>query len=141
MPRHKRELTEGDLLHALPQDYMNKRQIEFFRRRLFEIRRQLLQNVNETGEYLRTTTVVVPDPCDRATQEEEQAIELRVRDRERKLLKKVEQALARIEGGTYGFCEETGEPIGVRRLLVRPIAILSLDAQERREKSERVYGD
>nr|HMN66467.1 RNA polymerase-binding protein DksA [Burkholderiaceae bacterium] len=85
--------------------------------------------------------VIVPDPADRATIEEEHALELRTRDRERKLLKKVQQSLARIESGDYGFCEETGEPIGIPRLLARPTATLSLEAQQRRELRQKLYGD
>ena len=85
--------------------------------------------------------MIVPDPADRATIEEEHALELRTRDRERKLLKKVQQALARIDGGDYGFCEETGEPIGIPRLLARPTATLSLEAQQRREMKQKMYGD
>ncbi|HUO43781.1 MAG TPA: RNA polymerase-binding protein DksA [Burkholderiales bacterium] len=140
MGKRGRELTEADLLRAPLRDYMSAEQLEYFRRRLLDLRHQLWRNVDETGENLRSTTVVAPDPFDRATQEEEQAIELRVRDRERKLLKKIDQALRRIEDGSYGFCEETGEPIGIGRLLARPTATLSLEAQERREKMERVYG-
>lgn len=97
-------------------------------------------NAGETTEHLRET-VLVPDPADRATIEEEHALELRTRDRERKLIKKVQQALMRIESGEYGYCEETGEPIGLKRLLARPTATLSIEAQQRRELRQRQFGD
>jgi DnaK suppressor protein len=100
----------------------------------------ILKNAGETTENLRET-VMVPDPADRATIEEEHALELRTRDRERKLLKKVEQSIARIDAGDYGYCDETGEPIGVPRLIARPTANLSLEAQERREKRQKLMGD
>ena len=99
-----------------------------------------MQNAGETTEHLRET-VIVPDPADRATIEEEHALELRTRDRERKLLKKVQQAINRIDVGEYGWCEETGEPIGLQRLLARPTATLSLEAQQRRELRQKLYGD
>jgi len=102
--------------------------------------KELLSNAGETTEHLRET-VIVPDPADRATIEEEHALELRTRDRERKLLKKVQQSLSRIESGDYGYCEETGEPIGLPRLLARPTATLSLEAQQRREMRQKLYGD
>ncbi|QEI09077.1 RNA polymerase-binding protein DksA [Pigmentiphaga aceris] len=119
---------------------MSERQLAFFRNRLHEIERELLSNAGETTEHLRETAFV-PDPADRATIEEEHALELRTRDRERKLLKKVQQSLARIDGGDYGWCEETGEPIGIPRLLARPTATLSLEAQQRRELRQKLYGD
>ena len=108
--------------------------------RYWDVLYELLANADETTEHLRET-VIVPDPADRATIEEEHALELRTRDRERKLLKKVQSALARIEAGEYGFCEETGDPIGIPRLLARPTATLSLEAQQRREMKQRLYGD
>jgi DnaK suppressor protein len=101
---------------------------------------ELRANAGETTEHLRET-VLVPDPADRATIEEEHALELRTRDRERKLIKKVQQALMRIESGEYGYCEETGEPIGLKRLLARPTATLSIEAQQRRELRQRQFGD
>ena len=136
----KKVLTEAELLAMPEEDYMNSAQLEFFRQRLQQIERDILQNAGETTEHLRET-VIVPDPADRATIEEEHALELRTRDRERKLLKKVQQALARIDSGEYGWCEETGEPIGVPRLLARPTATLSLEAQQRRELRQKLYGD
>lgn len=136
----KKILTEAQLVAAPAKDYMNEDQLAFFKQRLLQLKQELLENVRDTSEHLRTTEAT-SDVSDRATQEEEQALELRTRDRERKLLKKIEEALVRIEDGSYGFCSETGEPIGVRRLLARPTATLSIEAQERRERLQRMYGD
>ena len=135
-----RELTEEEILKAPEKDYMNEAQLAFFRKKLLELRDQLLQNADDTGEHLRENEVTT-DPSDRATLEEEYTLELRTRDRERKLLKKVEKSLRLIDDGSYGWCEETGEPIGVPRLIARPTATLSLDAQERRERVQKHYGD
>jgi DnaK suppressor protein len=135
-----KELTEEELLKAPEKDYMNEAQLAFFKQRLLELRSQLLTNADDTGQHLRENEVTT-DPSDRATLEEEYTLELRTRDRERKLLKKVEKSLKLIEGGSYGYCEETGEPIGVPRLLARPTATLSLEAQERRERVQKLYGD
>jgi len=121
-------------------DYMNEAQLEFFRNRLKQLEQEILANADTTTENLRETQFV-PDPADRATIEEEHALELRTRDRERKLLKKVQQSLTLIDSGEYGWCEETGEPIGLQRLLARPTATLSLEAQERREMRQKLYGD
>lgn len=136
----KKTLTEQELLAMSDKDYMNDKQREFFRNRLTEMEAELRHNAGQTTENLRESTVV-PDPADRATIEEEHALELRTRDRERKLLKKVQAAIKRIDEGEYGYCEETGEPIGVRRLLARPTATLSLEAQERREIKQKMFGD
>ena len=136
----KKILTEAEILAMGEKDYMNSAQLAFFRQRLEQLRDEILKNADQTTEHLRET-VVVPDPADRATSEEEHALELRTRDRERKLLKKVEQSIARIESGEYGWCEETGEPIGVPRLLASPTATLSLEAQERRELRQKLFGD
>lgn len=133
-------LTEEALLKMGEKDYMNAAQLAFFRARLQQLEKDLLKNAGETTEHLRET-VLVPDPADRATIEEEHALELRTRDRERKLLKKVQQSIASIDTGDYGWCEETGEPIGVPRLLARPTATLSLEAQQRRELKQKLYGD
>lgn len=133
-------LTEAQILAMSDKDYMNEAQLAFFRNRLQELERELLRNAGETTEHLRET-VLVPDPADRATIEEEHALELRTRDRERKLLKKIQQSLASIDTGDYGWCEETGEPIGIPRLLARPTATLSLEAQQRRELKQKLYGD
>ncbi len=133
-------LTEQELLAMPESDYMNEAQLAFFKHRLKQLEQEILTNADITTEHLRETQFV-PDPADRATIEEEHALELRTRDRERKLLKKVQQSLSLIDGGTYGWCEETGEPIGIPRLLARPTATLSLEAQERREMRQKLYGD
>jgi DnaK suppressor protein len=133
-------LTEEQILKMGEKDYMNEAQLAFFKARLQQLERDLLKNAGETTEHLRET-VLVPDPADRATIEEEHALELRTRDRERKLLKKVQQSIASIDAGDYGWCEETGEPIGIPRLLARPTATLSLEAQQRRELKQKLYGD
>ena len=133
-------LTESELLKMSDKDYMSAAQLEFFRTKLQTLKDDILKHASETTEHLREN-ILVPDPADRATIEEEHALELRTRDRERKLLKKVEQALARIESGDYGWCEETGEPIGISRLIARPTANLSLEAQERRELRQKLFGE
>jgi DnaK suppressor protein len=136
-----RDLTEAELLAMPDSEFMNEKQREFFRLRLQALKDDLLSNAGETTEHLREDTSIVPDPADRATIEEEHALELRTRDRERKLLKKIGQSLARVEAGDYGFCDETGEPIGLARLLARPTATLSLEAQQRREMKQKMFGD
>ncbi len=133
-------LSEEEILKMGEKDYMNPAQLAFFRNRLKELETKLIRNAGETTENLRDTPLV-PDPADRATIEEEHALELRTRDRERKLLKKVQQSIASIDSGEYGWCEETGEPIGIPRLLARPTATLSLEAQQRRELKQKLYGD
>lgn len=136
----KKVLSAEEILKMPEDDYMNAQQLEFFRRRLTDLEKELRANADQTTVNLRETTVV-PDPADRATIEEEHALELRTRDRERKLLKKVQAAIKRIDDGDYGFCEETGDPIGVARLMARPTATLSLEAQQRRELKQKMYGD
>jgi DnaK suppressor protein len=136
----KRLLTEAEILKMSDKDYMNEDQLAFFKNKLEQLQAEILRNAGQTTENLRET-VIVPDPADRATIEEEHALELRTRDRERKLLKKVQQSLARIDSGDYGWCEETGEPIGIPRMLARPTATLSLEAQERRELRQKLFGD
>ena len=133
-------LTEEQILQMPESDYMNDAQLAFFQARLRQMEADIRNNAGETTEHLRET-VIVPDPADRATIEEEHALELRTRDRERKLLKKIEQALATIDSGDYDYCEETGDPIGIPRLLARPTATLSLEAQQRRELRQKLYGD
>jgi DnaK suppressor protein len=133
-------LTEAEILKMPKADYMNAAQLRFFKARLVELQLQLRENAGATTEHLRELSFA-PDPADRATLEEEHALELRTRDRERKLLKKIEGTLVRIEDGSYGFCEETGEPIGLQRLLARPTATLSIEAQERREMKQKLYGE
>ena len=133
-------LTEEEVLKMSEDDYMNPAQLAFFKDRLQKLEQDLIKNAGQTTENLRETTLV-PDPADRASIEEEHALELRTRDRERKLLKKVQQSIASIDTGDYGWCVETGEPIGVARLMARPTATLSLEAQQRRELKQKLYGD
>ncbi|RMG32429.1 MAG: RNA polymerase-binding protein DksA [Gammaproteobacteria bacterium] len=124
------------------EEYMNPMQLEYFRRKLLAWREELMQEAQETLDNLRDTAYQeVGDEADRANRESEHGLELRTRDRYRKLLRKIEQALERIDDGSYGYCEDTGEPIGVKRLEARPIATLSIDAQERREMKEKVLAD
>ena len=136
-----RELTVDELLAMPDSEYMNDKQLDLFRAQLQKQKDDLLSNAGETTEHLREDTSIVPDPADRATIEEEHALELRTRDRERKLLKKIAQSLTRLDSGEYGFCDETGEPIGLQRLLARPTATLSLEAQQRRELKQKMFGD
>lgn len=135
------QLTDAELIAMSDDEYMNDTQMAYFRRKLSILKQEILSSAGETTEHLREDTVVVPDPADRATIEEEHALELRTRDRERKLLKKIEQSIVRIDAGDYGYCDETGEPIGVGRLLARPTATLSLEAQQRRELKQKMFGD
>jgi DnaK suppressor protein len=135
------ELTDAELLAMPDAEYMNEVQMAAFRNKLLILKRDILNSAGETTEHLREDTSVVPDPADRATIEEEHALELRTRDRERKLLKKIEQSIIRIDAGDYGYCDETGEAIGVGRLLARPTATLSLEAQQRRELKQKMFGD
>jgi DnaK suppressor protein len=132
--------TEDEIQRMPDDEYMNPAQLRFFKLRLQTMEREILSNADETVEHLHEN-VIVPDPADRATIEEEHALELRTRDRERKLLKKVQQSIGRIDAGDYGWCEETGDPIGVARLMARPTATLSLEAQQRRELRQKLYGD
>jgi DnaK suppressor protein len=135
------QLTDAELMAMPDSVYMNDVQLAAFRLKLQTLKRDILSNAGETTEHLREDTSVTPDPADRATIEEEHALELRTRDRERKLLKKIEQSIMRIDAGDYGYCDETGEPIGVGRLLARPTATLSLEAQQRRELKQKMFGD
>lgn len=121
--------------------FMNERQRDYFRRKLVTWREEILRESRETLVALQSESENHPDLADRASSETDRAIELRARDRQRKLIAKIEAALSRIDDGTYGYCEETGEPISLRRLDARPIATLSLEAQERHERRERVYRD
>jgi DnaK suppressor protein len=120
---------------------MNERQREFFRRKLLEWKDQILRESRDTLAALQAENENHADIADRASSETDRAIELRARDRQRKLISKIDSALARIDDGTYGYCEETGEPISLKRLAARPIATLSIEAQERHERRERVYRD
>ena len=135
------ELSDAEVIAMSDDEYMNDTQMAYFRRKLSILKQEILSSAGQTTEHLREDTVVVPDPADRATIEEEHALELRTRDRERKLLKKIEQSIGRIDGGDYGYCDETGEPIGIGRLLARPTATLSLEAQQRRELKQKMFGD
>jgi DnaK suppressor protein len=134
---------------TIPEDYspsedepfMNDRQRAYFRRKLLDWRDEILRSTKETLEHLQNDSEQHADIADRATSESERALELRARDRQRKLISKIDEALARIDDGTYGYCEETGEPISLKRLDARPIATLSVEAQERHERRERVYRD
>jgi DnaK suppressor protein len=123
------------------EQYMSKEQLEHFRQILLGWKRDLMEEVDRTVSHMKDEAANFPDPNDRATQEEEFSLELRTRDRERKLIRKIDEALKRTEDGTYGYCLETGEEIGVKRLEARPVATLSIEAQERRERRERQYGD
>jgi DnaK suppressor protein len=134
---------------TLPEDYrptedeefMNPLQVEYFRQKLMRWRSELLADSAETLRSLQEESLLKPDLTDRASLETERSIELRTRDRERKLISKIDSALARLDSGTYGYCEETDEPIGIRRLEARPIATLSIEAQERHERMERTHRD
>jgi DnaK suppressor protein len=123
------------------EEYMSKEQLEHFRTILSSWKQDLMQEVDRTMLHMKDEAANFPDPNDRATQESEFSLELRTRDRERKLIRKIEEALKRIEDGSYGYCLETGEPIGVKRLEARPVATLSVEAQERRERREKQFGD
>jgi DnaK suppressor protein len=135
------DLSDPELIAMPDSEYMNDVQMAAFRLKLVVLKNGILSNAGATTEHLREDTSVMPDPADRATIEEEHALELRTRDRERKLLKKIEQAISRIDSNEYGYCDETGEPIGVGRLLARPTATLSLEAQQRRELKQKMFGD
>lgn len=132
-------LSDAELLAAPESEYMSEAQLQTFKQRLLDEEKTLRDAVESTTQHLQETEAA-PDPTDRASAEEEHTLELRVRDRERKLLKKIAQALQRIEDGTYGWCEESGEPIGIARLLARPTASLTLEAQERHEQRKRQFG-
>ncbi|WP_148713704.1 RNA polymerase-binding protein DksA [Chitinolyticbacter meiyuanensis] len=136
------KLTEQDILawNGPEEDYMNADHLAFFRDRLLQMKAELLANANQTSQHLQEQEAT-PDPADRATLEEEYALELRTRDRERKLLLKIDSTVRKIDDGSYGYCEDTGEPIGLARLLARPTASLSLEAQERRERLKKQYAD
>ncbi|WP_269716391.1 RNA polymerase-binding protein DksA [Caulobacter sp. NIBR2454] len=123
------------------EEFMNERQLEFFKQKLLDWKEEILRESRDTVSHLQTETENHPDLADRASSETDRALELRTRDRQRKLISKIDEALRRIEDGSYGYCEETGEPIGLARLEARPVATLSLEAQERHERRERVHRD
>lgn len=137
-PSADRPLTEQELLAMSEDDYMNTQQLDFFRALLENMRQEIFDNGQATISHMRETEAV-PDEADRATQEEEHVLEQRIRDRERKQLRKIDGALDRISNRTYGYCEASGEPIGLRRLLARPTATLTIEEQERHEREERVF--
>jgi DnaK suppressor protein len=136
-----REAVVDEYKPSEKETFMNERQREYFRRKLWRWRDDILRESRETLQQLQTEREHLPDLADRASTETDRSIELRARDRQRKLIAKIDAALSRIEDGTYGYCEETGEAISLRRLEARPIATLSLEAQERHERAERVYRD
>ena len=123
------------------EEYMNPMQLEYFRQKLIAWRKSLLSQAEDTLEDLRQGGLNQPDQLDRASLETDKSIDLRTKDRARKLINKIDEALKRIEDGTYGYCEETGEPIGIHRLEARPVATLSIEAQERHERMEKTYDD
>ncbi|MDF1872474.1 RNA polymerase-binding protein DksA [Vannielia sp.] len=133
--------VDEDYRPAEDEPFMNERQVEYFRRKLINWRNDLLIGSRETIEGLQDGTRNIPDDADRASEETDRALELRTRDRQRKLVAKIDAALRRIDEGEYGYCEETGEPISLKRLDARPIATLSLEAQERHERREKVHRD
>ncbi|MGO1117857.1 RNA polymerase-binding protein DksA [Rhodovibrionaceae bacterium A322] len=130
-----------EYLPSEDEEFMNERMLEYFRQKLLNWRAELLRESDETLNHLQTESLAEPDLADRATLETDRSLELRTRDRERKLISKIDSALERIESGTYGYCEETDEPISLRRLEARPVATLSVEAQERHERAERTQRD
>jgi len=136
-----REAVIDEYKPSYKETFMNERQREYFRRKLWRWRDEILRESRETLQQMQSEREHLPDLADRASTETDRSIELRARDRQRKLIAKIDAALARIDDGTYGYCEETGEPISLKRLEARPIATLSIEAQERHERSERVHRD
>jgi len=132
---------KGNYRPSDKEPFMNERQREYFRQKLISWKEEILKEAKETLAHLQAENENHPDLADRASSETDRAIELRARDRQRKLIAKIDSALARLEDGTYGYCEETGEPISLKRLEARPIATLSVEAQERHERRERIYRD
>jgi DnaK suppressor protein len=131
----------GNYRPSEDEEFMNERQLEYFKQKLLTWKEDILRESRETLSHLQSETENHPDIADRASSETDRALELRTRDRQRKLISKIDDAIRRIEDGSYGYCEETGEPIGLARLEARPIATLSLEAQERHERRERVHRD
>jgi DnaK suppressor protein len=134
-------LVQAEYRPSEDEEFMNERQLEFFRQKLLDWKEEILKESRETLTHLKAETENHPDLADRASSETDRALELRTRDRQRKLISKIDEALRRIEDGSYGYCEETGEPISLARLEARPTATLSLEAQERHERRERVHRD
>ncbi|HEX4739778.1 MAG TPA: RNA polymerase-binding protein DksA [Caulobacteraceae bacterium] len=135
------QLIEEEYIPSEEEPFMNERQLDYFRKKLLNWKEDILRESRETVTHLQKETENHPDLADRASSETDRALELRTRDRQRKLISKIDEALRRIEDGVYGYCEETGEPIGLARLQARPIATLALEAQERHERRERVHRD
>jgi|ERR1700761_4550151 DnaK suppressor protein len=135
------QLIEEEYIPSEDEPFMNERQLDYFRKKLLNWKEDILRESRETVTHLQKETENHPDLADRASSETDRALELRTRDRQRKLISKIDEALRRIEDGVYGYCEETGEPIGLARLQARPIATLALEAQERHERRERVHRD
>ena len=136
-----RPILPSDYRPSEDEEFMGPLQVEYFRQKLLRWRSELLADSSETLRHLQEESLLKPDLTDRASLETERAIELRTRDRERKLISKIDAALSRLDSGTYGYCEETEEPIGIRRLEARPIATLTIEAQERHERMERTHRD
>jgi DnaK suppressor protein len=134
-------LKQAEYRPTEDEEFMNDRQVEYFKQKLLDWKEDILRESRDTVIHLQSETENHPDLADRASSETDRALELRTRDRQRKLISKIDEALRRIEEGAYGYCEETGEPIGIARLEARPIATLSLEAQERHERRERVHRD
>ena len=132
---------ENDYVPSEKEPFMNGRQMAYFRAKLLNWKEDIVRESKETISHLQDENHILPDAADRASSETDRSLELRTRDRQRKLISKIESALKRIDDGTYGYCEETGDPISLKRLDARPIATLSIEAQERHEKRERVYRD
>ena len=141
MQESSTELRDADYVPSEDEPFMNGRQLQFFKRKLLVWKEDILRGTRETVSHLQKETENHPDLADRASSETDRALELRTRDRQRKLISKIDEALRRIEERDYGYCEETGEPIGIARLMARPIATLGLEAQERHERRERVHRD
>jgi DnaK suppressor protein len=135
------KLKDPDYRPTEDEPFMNERQLEYFKKKLLDWKDEILREARETVSHLQKETENHPDLADRASSETDRALELRTRDRQRKVISKIDEALRRIEEGVYGYCEETGEPIGLARLEARPIATLGLEAQERHERRERVHRD
>ncbi len=129
----------NDYIPHEDEEFLSARQLAYFKRSLEEWRAEILHGTAETIEHLQTDEKHLPDIADRASHESERALELRTRDRQRKLIPKIDEALRRIESGSYGYCQKTGEPIGIKRLIARPIATLSVEAQEMHEREEKIY--
>ncbi len=141
MPKADATASDPEYRPSEDETFMNQRQLEYFRRKLLAWKDEILRESRETVVHLQSETENHPDLADRATSEADRSLELRTRDRQRKLISKIDEALRRIDEGSYGYCAETGEPIGIARLDARPIATLSLDAQERHERRERIHRD